>query len=259
VKIRLLAWNAFGSLVRDKLIVVICAAFACVVLFMMSPILMFKSMASTASQQQTMVLGLVTLITSFVSGFGSMLAAWASAAAVANEIKSGTILAVMARPVQRWEFLLGKLLGVQILMALYVVLMLVLTLVLTAIGGTHVRGILWPLLVYPMFRYALYSTIALLLVTRMHPVLAFAVVMVCGAIASATSPGSGLIPGAIQQPLYYVLPSFGLLSESRFLMISQAELKGLPWTHHLTVLTYGLDWAVVFFLLAAWSFRRRAL
>jgi hypothetical protein len=42
-------------------------------------------------------------------------------------------------------------------------------------------------------------------------------------------------------------------------VITQAELKSLPWTHHLTVLAYGLDWAVVFFLLAAWSFRRRPL
>jgi len=184
-----------------------------------------------------------------------MLAAWSSASAVSNEIKSGTILAVMARPVERWEFLLGKLLGVQMLMAVYVLLMLVLTLSLTAIGGAHIQSTLWPLIVYPMVRYALYSAIAMLLVTCMHPVFAFAIVMLGGALAGTF----GMLPQGLRQTVHYVLPSFGLLSESSFLTITQAQLKAMPWTEHLIVLAYGLDWAVVFFVLAARSFRRRPL
>ena len=35
-------------------------------------------------------------------------AAWASAEAVAGEMRSGTILAVLARPVRRWEFPQGS-------------------------------------------------------------------------------------------------------------------------------------------------------
>jgi ABC-type transport system involved in multi-copper enzyme maturation permease subunit len=256
MKIRVLAWNTFGALVRDKLIVVICAGFVCVLLFMMSPLLFIKSLPGG---QTGMVVGLVSLVTSMVSGFGSMLAAWSSASAVANEIKSGTILAVMARPVRRWEFLLGKLLGVQILMSIYAVLMVALTLALTAVGGARIQTTLWPLIAYPMVRYALYSALALLLVTRMHPVFAFAIVMMCGALAGAATPDSMVLPAGLRHAIYYVLPSFDLLSESRFLTISQAQLRALPWTNHVTALVYGLDWAVVFFVLAAWSFRRRPL
>lgn len=253
MKIRILTWNTFGSLVRDKLIVVICAAFVCVILFLLSPLLYFRAMPGGG--QQGMVLALVSLVSSMVSGFGSMLAAWSSASAVATEIKSGTVLAVMARPVRRWEFLLAKFLGVQMLMAVYVVLMLGLTLSMTAIGGGHIKSNLWPLLAYPMVRYSLYSAIALLLVTRMHPVFVFAIVMVCGALAGS----SEVLPHGLQVATQYILPSFDLLSESRFVSITQAELKSLPWTQHLTVLTYGLDWTVVFFVLAARSFRRRPL
>jgi ABC-type transport system involved in multi-copper enzyme maturation permease subunit len=253
MKVRILAWNTFGSLLRDKVIVVICAAFVCVVLFMMSPLLYARSMPGAG--QQGMVVALVSLVTSMVSGFGSMLAAWSSASAVANEIKNGTILAVMARPVRRWEFLLGKFLGVQMLMAIYVVFMFALTLSLTAIGGGRLQSVLWPLLVYPMVRYALYGAISLLLVTRMHPVFAFAIVMLCGAFAGS----AGILPNRLREAVHYILPSFNLLSESRFLTISQAQLKSLPWTNHVTALVYGLDWAVVFFVLAAWSFRRRPL
>ena len=51
-----------------------------------------------------MVLGEVSAIMSLVSGFGSLLAAWAAADAVALEVRSGTMLAVLARPVRRWEY-----------------------------------------------------------------------------------------------------------------------------------------------------------
>ena len=72
---------------------------------------------------------------SLLSGFGSLLAAWSAADAVWSDIRSGTILAVLARPVRRWEFLLGKFLGVQLLMGAYVLMMLALSYLLAAIGG----------------------------------------------------------------------------------------------------------------------------
>jgi ABC-type transport system involved in multi-copper enzyme maturation permease subunit len=256
-----LAWNTFAALVRNKLIMLISAGFACFVLLMMSPLLLFRSMASGAGRE-TMMLGLVSLIMSMVSGFGSMLAAWSAADAVAGEMKTGTILAVMARPVRRWEFLLAKLLGVMMLMLAYVLLMLILSLVLASIGGAHLRASIWPLIVYPMVRYAFYAVIAMLLVTRMHQVFAFIIVMIGGAMANAASPDSSgwsFVPEGVRQAVYYVLPSFGLLGESQFLAITQAQLKAMPWAQHATVLAYGLDWTAVFFLLAAWSFRRQPL
>jgi hypothetical protein len=54
------------------------------------------------------------------------------------------------------------------------------------------------------------------------------------------------------------LPSTDLLSETRFLTITQARLKLVPWTNHAIALAYGLDYALVFFPLAVWAFRRRA-
>jgi hypothetical protein len=56
-----------------------------------------------------------------------------------------------------------------------------------------------------------------------------------------------------------LLPSTGLLSESRFLTITQASLQKVTWDVHAITLAYGLDYALVCFLLAVWSFRRRSL
>src|SRR5256885_422168 len=37
------------------------------------------------------------------------------------------------------------------------------------------------------------------------------------------------------------------------------SLKPIPWSEHLTAMAYGLDYALVCFLLAVWSFSHRSL
>lgn len=264
MKVRAIALNTFGSLLRNKLIVLFLAGFVCVVLLMMTPILAAKSMAATmsAGQAEGMVLGMVSAIMSLVSGFGSLLAAWATADVVSSEMKSGTILAIMARPVRRWEFLLGKYLGVQLLMVVYVLAMFGLSYLLAWIGAEKIHSAAWTLLFYPLVRYAVYSALAMLLVTMMHPAIAFAIVLLVSVAASILAPSSGtgaLLPEWLRAGLYAALPSTELLSETRFLGVSQSALHSTPWTDHLTALAYGLDYGLVCFLLAAWSFRKRSL
>jgi ABC-type transport system involved in multi-copper enzyme maturation permease subunit len=264
VKIRTIAWNTFGSLFRDKLIILFVVLFACIVLLMMTPMLGAKAMrtAANAGQMQSMVLGLIAIIMSMVSGFGSLLAAWASADAVASEMKSGTILAVMARPVRRWEFLAGKFFGVMMLMAIYVLLMFGLSYLLAWMGGERIQSTAWVLLIYPLVRYAAYSAIAMLLVTVVNPVASFGFVAVISVLASVLAPASGesgTFPAWLRLPLYVTLPSTTLLSEDRFLSITHASLKQAGWLEHATTIAYGLDYALVFLLLAMWSFHYRTL
>lgn len=263
MRIRAIAANTFAGLLRNKLIVFFFAGFVCIVLLMMTPLLMLKSMAASAPETlQSSTYPMIGAVMGMVSGFGSLLAAWAAADSVWGEMKSGTILAVMARPVRRWEFLLGKYLGVQLLMAVYIVLMFGLSYALAWLGGGRIQSAApWALIAYPLVRYAIYSAIALLLVTVMHPVVAFGIVMIVSVLASILSPGSlgSFLPPWVRSAVYTVLPSAALLSESRFLTITEARLKEIPWTDHAVTLAYGLDYALVFFLFAVWAFRRRGL
>lgn len=262
MRIRALAWITFRSLLLDKLIILFFAVFLCIVLLMMTPLMTFKAMAGDQAQAQAMVLSLVSAIMSMVSGFGSLLAAWSAANAVATEMKSGTVMAVMARPVRRWEFLLGKYLGVQMLMAVYVVFMFAVSNLLTWIGGERLVTTPWVLFVYPMVRYGIYSAMAVCLVTMMHPILAFVIVLFSSVTANMVTPsslGAFFLPQWLRQGLFFALPSVNLLSESNFLAISSATVKQTPWTQHFTAIAYGLDYALVFLLLAAWAFRRRSL
>src|SRR5881392_163273 len=177
MKILKIAQNTLGTFLRDRLLIVFGVLFICTVLLMMTPLLTAKAMAKvgSAAQAQGMILGMVSSIMFFVSGTGSLLAAWTAADSVATEMKSGTILAVMARPVKRWEFLLGKFFGVMLLMSVYIAMMLALTYLLALIGGQKIHSAPWIMVLYPLVRYAIYAALAMALVTWMHPLVAWGI------------------------------------------------------------------------------------
>lgn len=259
-----IARNTFGNFLRNRMMVLLCIIFICVVLLMMTPMFMARKMrtAGNAQQMQTVVLGLVSTIMQLVSAFGSFLAVWAATDAVSSEMKSGTILAVMARPIRRWQFLAGKYAGVQLLMCVYVLLMLGVSYLLAWLGGERIQSTAWVLICYPLVRYAIYSAIALMLVTVFHPVVTYGIMMLLVVLTLMVSPGASelsVIPKWIRIPLYAILPSTELLSEDRFLTITKATLKQTGWLEHLITLAYGLDYALICLLLAMWLFRHRSL
>jgi len=259
MKIRTIALSTFGSLVRNRLLIVFGVLFVCTVLLMMTPLLGAKAIAKMgqAQQAEAMVMGMVSAIMFFVSGTGSLLAAWCAADAVASEMKSGTILAVMARPVRRWEFLLGKYAGVMLLMSMYVVMMYGLSWVLAWIGGERLHATTWVVLAYPMVRYAVYSAMAMALVTVLHPVMTMEITLIVAVLALIVQPTGQAVSSHwkyLRVPLWITLPSTSLLSEERFLTIAHASVKQTGWLQHLTTLGYGLDYALVLVLIAMWSF-----
>lgn len=264
MKIWAIASNTFVGFMRDRLLIVVCVVFACIVLLLMSPLLALKAIttAANASQMHALVLSDVAEVMSFLSGGGSLLAALAAAHAVAAEMKSGTIQAVMARPLKRWQFLVGKFLSVMLLMSCYVVLMLGVSYFLAWMGGERIQSAPWLLIAYPLARYAIYAALAIFFVTFIHTAIAFAIVVVIAVLAMLFSPGSPVlshIPAWIHASIYALLPSTGLLSETRFLTITSASLRSASWLDHLTTLAYGFDYAFVCLLLATWSFHYRAL
>jgi len=263
MKIRAIAMNTFSGLVRNKIIILFCAGCICILLLMLTSLMAIRAVRSgqNAEGMQMMVLPLIGQMMTFISGFGSLLAAWSAADAVSAEMRSGTVLAVLARPVRRWEFLLGKFLGVQLLMFVFVLIMLGLNYLLAWIGGATIATSPWILIVYPMTRYMIYSALGVLFVTMMHPIIAFCIVLVMMIATGLVAPGSTatFIPDWLKTGLFYILPSSNLLSETRFLTITRATLRAALWSDHVTALVYGLDYALVCFVLAAWIFHSRSL
>jgi hypothetical protein len=147
------------------------------------------------------------------------------------------------------------------MMFVFVLLMVGLNYLLAWIGGASIETTPWVLVVYPMLRYMIYSALGIVLVTVMHPILAFCIMLFTMIVAGLVAPGNPetFIPDWLRTGLYYLLPSSNLLSEGRFLTITRATLRAALWTDHVTAIAYGLDYALVCFLLAAWIFHSRSL
>jgi len=86
--------------------------------------------------------------------------------------------------------LLGKYLGVQLLMAVYVLFMFGFSYLLTWIGGERIQTTPWVLIAYPLVRLRDLQRDLDVLVTMMHPVMAFGLVLVTSVLTFMVSPGA---------------------------------------------------------------------
>jgi hypothetical protein len=92
----------------------------------------------------------------------------------------------------------------------------------------------------------------------MHPAVVVGLFWVLATVGDLLAPPLDKhIPHWLGAAVYAVLPSADLLSESRFFRLNEAAL--ITWKDHLTTLAYGVDYTLVCFLLAIWSFQRRSL
>jgi ABC-type transport system involved in multi-copper enzyme maturation permease subunit len=147
MKILNLALNTFQGLVHNRIIVLFLAIFLGLLLLLLAPLTAMRHHATVVG---TGALTFIEILVSLLSAFGTLLSVWASADAIGVEIRSGTVLAVLARPLHRWEFLLGKFFGVQLLMACYIAFMMTFTYAASLLGGVTVQAPWWVLIAYPL-------------------------------------------------------------------------------------------------------------
>ena len=264
MKIGMVAHNTFGGFLHNKVLYAMGLLFLVFFLFGLFNVYSFKHMttASNALQMQQHMMHDISNSIVLLYGLGNLLAVWTAADSIASEIKSGTILTVMARPLHRWQFLAGKYLSVLMLMSVYATIIFGITYLLMSLGGQpfYISG--WALVFYPLVRYAIWAAIAMSLGTFLNPITVMSIVAFLLSVIEfmSTPMAVNRIPAWIQTPLHVVLPMTAVvLDESRFFNMTQAALQRYPWTNHLTALTYGINYALVFFLLAIALFQRRSL
>jgi ABC-type transport system involved in multi-copper enzyme maturation permease subunit len=264
MKIWTLAVNTLQGLLRSRVVLVLFFVYVAVLLLSLSPMLFIRHSATASNGPDlsgfflSELQGLVVM----TSSVGSLFAMLGGAYAVSSEIRSGTILAVMARPVARWEMLVGSYLGVQGLLVLYIALMLGFEEVLSLVAHQRIATSWWVLLAYPLVRYLLYSAIGSFFSVFAGPIVAVGATFLTSILARLLEAGGGVLshlPSWILTPVRYALPSVGLLGEEKYLSVTSSPLHAPRLTQHLTALGHGLDYACIMLLLAAWIFRRRPL
>ena len=126
-------------------------------------------------------------------------------------------------------------------------------------AGQRIDSPPWLMIVYPLVRYTIYSAIGFLLATILPTAIAIGATFFFAVLTNSQTALARVLPEWIVTALNYVLPSMDLLSETQFLILSATALNPVPLATHMISLSYGLDYALVMFLLAVWMFRRRSL
>ena len=121
------------------------------------------------------VLILIAFMFSFVL---AMSAAFLAAPAIASDVETGTVLAMLARPLRRAELVVGRWLGLSIVVAGYAVLSGMLAIGAVGLVSGHLPPAPWVAVAFLAFQAVAVLTLALALGTRLPAIAAGAITVV---------------------------------------------------------------------------------
>jgi ABC-type transport system involved in multi-copper enzyme maturation permease subunit len=222
----------------------------------------------------------VLVITAFMFSFIlAMTAGFLAAPAIASDIESGVAQAMLARPIRRADVVIGRWLGLAVVISGYAIVSGLLEIaVVTAIAGL---GPPQPLVAvgYLAFESLLMLTLGLVLSTRLSAVAAGAVTVVAfgltwmagvigsvaraleaDAVAAALDASRALLPvDALWQGVRWGLqpPLAMLLANSEFGPVLEANPFYAPGPPSLPVVVGAVLWVAIVLGLAIVSFQRR--
>lgn len=221
-----IAVNTFRESIRDKVLVTL-LVFAVLV---MGSSRVIQPLALGEEGKVVKDLGLAA-----ITFFTVLIAILVGGRIVYKEVEKRTIYIMLAKPVRRWEFILGKYVGLMAVLLVSLVVMTAFFYVMLPLSGVKVS--LYPLLAVAMtfFQLAILTAVAVFFSTFVPPiasaVFTFAVYFVGHMtrdlkLLAAMSP-SPLVKG-VSEFLYYVLPNltnFNLRAEvAREALVDPASL-----------------------------------
>lgn len=224
--------------------------------------------------------------------FGSILSVVVTAQLFFSEIENRTALTMLAKPVYRWEFILGKFLGVFLVLLVFVSLMFfLLGCVLywreSSLMGHHHDEFeqgrlvsylgLFKLLISELLKFSMLAAITLLIAsfsnTNLYTVImSFFVMIICQLQYIARDAWSDLENPVLRGLVWFLsllFPNFQMFNVGEQLVFPQASAvvtPGLPpppealsTGAYAGLLTYGVVYTLVLLALSAYSFRRREI
>lgn len=207
-----------------------------------------------------------------ISIFGVLIAIFLSASVVPAEMENRVIYTVLSKPVRRIQYLLGKFIGIQLLIIFNLALMSALFFVaLYARQGIMPTLLLWSslltyfeFLVVSAFTFAISCTSS----STVLPTISGLFIYITGnlteylkdvwARSGQTENALDALIGQTAHVLWLVLPNlqnFSLKSQILYLQINDPPVD----TQIPLLIAYGLVYGVSGFILAFWFFRRKEL
>jgi ABC-type transport system involved in multi-copper enzyme maturation permease subunit len=250
-----IAFNTFREAVRDRVLYNL-IAFA---LIMTAGAVLVGQISIQIERIVVVNLGLTA-----ISIFGIIIAIFIGVGLVAKEIEKRTLYTVLSRPVRRWEFILGKFLGLAWTLVVNTFFMgLGLFAALLYIAHHYTRSDLWLLvaLYFIVLQFFLMTALALLFSSFsksiMSSVFAFAVFLI-GTFADELRSVAEMLPGVsrtVVTGFAYLVPNFSALNVISQVAHSEPVALRLIGLNTL----YALLYSAAAISLAALIFDRRNL
>ncbi len=266
-----IARNTFGDSLRKRVLLI----FLLLAFVMLTLALLLNYF--TAREQSTIFKSTQLTI---ILIFGALISITTAVYLIPTEMERRTIYSVLAKPVQRWEFFLGKFLGGAMTVAFMVGLMSVaLILVLfvlaakpqtSAIETTaaafkmnewlarcqHEFLLVLRAIIVLYFQLFIITAIATTLSLFLAPTVNFAVTALIWIVGSFQS-FLGLSEGILTRPLYYALPHFHDFNIMGSIVHPFAGFQVNHWAYAAGVSLYAVAYALVIVLAGAAVFDRR--
>jgi len=248
MRILAIAQNTFREAVRDKVLYVL-------LLFALTTILGSKALGWISIGQDIKIVKDISLAA--VSVFGVLIAIFVGTSLLYKEIDKRTIYTIICRPIWRWEFVLGKYLGLAFLLALVTAAMTAVAaaFVITLGGTVDATFFLAILLIY--WQLLLVTALAVLLSSVASPILGAIIVFSAYVVGHATDilidlPAhfEGTMTERVLEFVYYVIPNL-----SNFDIRAEAA-NGVPVSAAYVgwAMLYGTVYTVLLLILAALAF-----
>lgn len=204
------------------------------------------------------------LAVSVLGVFGTILAVLFSSRVLPEEIKQRTLYPLLARPISRMDFLIGKTLGAVLATWQSFLLLFAVTIATLAIFGVHFDFLIVQYLIAKLIGLSLLSCVTVLLTVYMTPaaaatmsfVLAFGSTMITRALTMSYMGTSGPV-----QVLYRLtnaaMPQYGLFDFGG--RVANIAWSPVPMWVMGSLLLYALMYSAGAITLAWAGFRKRAL
>ena len=251
MRILAIAHNTFRESVRDRVLYVL-LLFAAVAIFGS------KALGWISIGQDIKIVKDISLAA--VSVFGVLIAIFVGTSLIYKEIDKRTIYTIVCGPIWRFEFILGKYLGLAMLLAMVTGIMTLLAAgyVIFLQGNVDATFFLAALLIY--WQVLLITALAVLLSSLTSPIMGALIVFSTFVVGHATGilidlpeRFDGTLTKKILEALYYVLPNL-----SNFDIRAEAA-NGVPvdGSYVLWALAYGAVYTTVLLVLAAVAFENK--
>lgn len=253
MRIIAVARNTFREAVRDKVLYVL-------LFFAAVAILGSKALGWISIGQDIKIVKDISLASTSV--FGMLIAVFIGTSLVYKEVDKRTIYTILAQPMRRYEFILGKYLGLTGLLALVVLTMLAVSALYVLLLGGRLETVYFLAFLLIYWKLLLITALALLMSSLSSPILGAVIVFAAYVFGHATGVFHDLPPQfdgswakTLLEAAYYIIPNlanFDIRAEA-------ANDVPVSLAYVAYVLGYGTAYAALLLTLAAMAFENKDL